>query len=157
LTGAVTELRIERPTTDAMLEDWRRVHNEIVPPAAMSLEDVRERTGRNVLEVAYVGDELVGCSTVRAPDEDGTVTVIARVLVPFRRRGIGDRLYDHCLAQVRDAPVVETVVLASNADGLAFAQAHGFVEVERYVLPGDDAEWVTLRLGERLDHAERQQ
>jgi hypothetical protein len=42
--------------------------------------------------------------------------------------------------------VIETVILTSNADGLRFAQAHGFVEVERYVLPGETVPWITLRL-----------
>jgi hypothetical protein len=37
-------------------------------------------------------------------------------------------------------------VLVSNGDGLRFAQAHGFVEVERYLLPGDSIPYVTLRL-----------
>jgi len=48
----------------------------------MSLDEVRERSGRNRLENAYLGDVLVGCSTVRPP-EDGVVTVIARVLPEF--------------------------------------------------------------------------
>jgi GNAT superfamily N-acetyltransferase len=157
LTGAVTELRISRATTDAMLEDWRHVHNVIVPPAAMSLDTVRERASRNRLEVAYVGDVLVGCTTVRAPEEDGTVTVIVRVLPEHRRQGIGGRLLALALEQAAEAAAIETVVLASNTDGLAFARAHGFVEVERYVLPGEDVPWITLRLGERLDDAQREQ
>lgn len=142
----MADLRIERPTTDAMLEDWRHVHNVIVPPAALSLDEVCERARRNVLEVAYLDDVLVGCTTVRAPDEDGVVTVIARVLPEHRRQGIGGQLYAHALDQAGDARVVETVVLESNAEGLAFALAHGFVELERYVLPGEQARWITLRL-----------
>lgn len=142
----MADLRIERPTTDAMLEDWRHVHNVIVPPAALSLDEVRERARRNVLEVAYVDDVLVGCTTVRAPDEDGVVTVIARVLPEHRRQGIGGQLYAHALDQASDARAVETVVLESNAAGLAFALAHGFAELERYVLPGEEARWITLRL-----------
>jgi hypothetical protein len=46
-----------------MLEQWRHVHNVIVPPAAMDLEEVRRRSARYRLENAYLGDELVGCST----------------------------------------------------------------------------------------------
>ncbi|MGW0598469.1 hypothetical protein ACWD11_15140 [Streptomyces sp. NPDC002776] len=42
---------------------------------------------------------------------------------------------------------IETVVLAANTDGLRFAEARGFVEVERYVAPEDETEvWLTLRL-----------
>jgi GNAT superfamily N-acetyltransferase len=142
-------LRIEQPDDEARLNDWRYVHNVIVPPAAMSLDDVRERVRRNRLEVAYLDDVLVGCTTVRPPTGDtATATVIARVLAPFRGRGFGDELYARGLEQARasGAEVIETVVLAANEDGLRFAERHGFVEIERYVLPGATAEWVDLRL-----------
>lgn len=94
--GAVTDLRIEPvdPEAEDSLQDWRHVHNLIVPPAAMSFDEVRERSGRNRLENAYLGDVLVGCSTVRPPQgEDAVATVIARVLPEFRRRGYGAALY----------------------------------------------------------------
>ncbi|MFE6285733.1 GNAT family N-acetyltransferase [Streptomyces sp. NPDC057877] len=145
-------LRIEPVDGEAMLEQWRHVHDAIVPPAAMSLDEARERAGRYRLANAYLGDVLVGCSTVRPPAtaEDGTAnaaTVIARVLPAHRGRGIGTALYEQGVAQARvlGAEVIDTVVLAANADGLRFAAAHGFAEVERYVLPGESDEWVDLR------------
>ncbi|NEA64743.1 GNAT family N-acetyltransferase [Streptomyces sp. SID12488] len=147
----MTDLRIV-PVSDvdeAALEDWRHVHNLIVPPAAMSLDDVRERGARFRLEVAYLGDALVGCSTVRPPTgDDAVATVIARVLPGFRRRGFGAELYGRGLALARElgAGRIETVVLAANGDGLAFARGRGFVEVERYVLDGESDLWVDLRL-----------
>ncbi|GHD91472.1 GNAT family N-acetyltransferase [Streptomyces naganishii] len=146
----MSDLRIEPVTGEAMLRDWRHVHNEIVPPAAMTLDEVRERNGRYRLENAYLGDVLVGCSTVRPPEgEDAVATVIARVLPPYRRAGIGRALYERGLAHARGlgARVVETVVLAANRDGVAFAEARGFVETERYVLPGESELWITLRGG----------
>lgn len=142
---------------EVALEDWRHVHNLIVPPAAMSLDDVRARSARYRLEVAYLGDDLVGCSTVRPPaggdDGDGdaaVATVIARVLPGFRRRGFGAEIYGRGLALARElgAGRIETVVLAANEDGLSFARGHGFVEVERYALDGEGDVWVDLRLGE---------
>lgn len=146
--GGVSDLRVEAVPGEAALEQWRYVHNVIVPPAALSLDEVRERAGRNRLENAYVGEVLVGCSTVRPPTGDGVVTVVARVLPGFRRRGYGAELYDHVLGQARvlGAGAVETCVLAVNEDGLRFARARGFIEVERYVLDGGTAEWVDLRL-----------
>ncbi len=42
--------------------------------------------------------------------------------------------------------VVETVVLASNEEGLRFAERHGFVEIDRYTLDGDTTPFVDLRL-----------
>ncbi|MCK1820654.1 GNAT family N-acetyltransferase [Streptomyces sp. XM83C] len=142
-------LRIEQVSGTAMLEQWRYVHNVIVPPAAMSPADAEERLTRNRLDNAYLGDTLVGCSTVRPPSGDGgTATVIARVLPAFRGRGIGTALYENALthARVLGAEAVETCVLAANADGLRFAEAHGFTEIERYVLDGESDEWVDLRL-----------
>ncbi|MDV7214567.1 GNAT family N-acetyltransferase [Streptomyces prunicolor] len=142
----MTDLRIEPVEDETGLRDWRHVHNLIVPPAAMSLDEVRERSGRNRLENAYLGDVLVGCSTVRPP-EDGVVTVIARVLPEFRRRGYGDALYENGLTRARalGAGAIETVVLAANSDGVRFAEARGFVETERYVLDGESDLWITLR------------
>lgn len=143
-------LRIESPDDEARLADWQHVHNVIVPPAAMSLAEVRERVRRYRLEVAYLGDALVGCTTVRPPTGDSaTATVIARVLAEHRGRGLGEQLYTRGLEQARSsgARVIETVVLAANEDGLRFARRHGFTEIERYVLPGETAEWVDLRLG----------
>ncbi|GAA3980682.1 GNAT family N-acetyltransferase [Streptomyces plumbiresistens] len=145
----VTDLRIQPVDGDVMLEQWRHVHNVIVPPAAMGLDEVRERSGRYRLENAYLGDVLVGCSTVRPPEgEEGVATVIARVLPGFRGRGFGRALYEKGLGCARGlgARVIETCVLAVNEEGLRFAVARGFVEVERYVLEGETEVWVDLRL-----------
>ena len=76
--------------------------------------------------------------------------VIARVLPAYRRRGIGTLLYERGLEVAlgwADERPVETVVLASNEDGLTFALARGFVEVERYLLPGATVPYVALVLG----------
>lgn len=132
-----------------VLRDWRHVHNLVVPTAPLSLGEVRERAGRNLLDVAYLGDVLIGCSTVRPPTDDPAVaTVIARVLPAHRRRGFGAEIYARGLAAARQlgAETIETVVLESNADGLKFALEHGFVEVERYLLPGDTVPFIDLRL-----------
>ncbi|WP_406260846.1 GNAT family N-acetyltransferase [Actinacidiphila glaucinigra] len=145
----MSTLRIERPHGDAMLEDWRFVHNTVIPTGPLSLDDVRERSRRNHLEVAYLGDAVVGCTTVRPPTgEDATATVIARVLPGHREQGFGTALYTRGMDRAREmgAAAVETIVLASNSEGLRFAGARGFVEVERYVLPGDTIAYVTLRL-----------
>ncbi|MFG2720083.1 GNAT family N-acetyltransferase [Streptomyces sp. NPDC048416] len=145
----MSDLRIQQPTGDAALASWRHVHNVIIPTHPLSLDDVRERARRNRLEIAYLGDEVVGCSTVRPPTDDTqTATVIARVLAAHRRQGFGDELYARGLSRARSlgARVIETVVLSSNDAGLRFALRHGFVETERYLLPGDTIPWIDLRL-----------
>jgi GNAT superfamily N-acetyltransferase len=135
------------------LADWQRVHNEIIPTDPLSLDQVRERSGRHRLELAYAGapdrQSAVGNSTVRRPTDDEGAMVIARVLPEYRRQGIGTLLYTRGLEVARewaDERPVETVVLASNEEGLAFALARGFVEVERYLLPGDAVPYVALVL-----------
>ncbi|WP_443053471.1 GNAT family N-acetyltransferase [Streptomyces sp. NBC_00285] len=145
----MADLRIEPVVGDGMAEQWRHVHNVIVPPAALALDDVRERGRRYRLENAYLGDALVGCSTVRPPEgDDAVATVIARVLPDYRGRGFGTALYEKGLdhARVLGARVIETCVLAVNGDGTRFARARGFVEVDRYVLDGESDEWIDLRL-----------
>ena len=144
----MSRLRIE-PVGDATLEDWRYVHNVIIPVAPLSRDEVRERVVRNRLEVAYVDDVLVGCATVRPPvGATATATVIVRVLPAHRRQGHGEEFFVRALAQARasGAEAIETIVLTSNPDGLRFAQSHGFVEVSRD-LPseGGDA-FITLAL-----------
>ncbi|MFG2291123.1 GNAT family N-acetyltransferase [Streptomyces sp. NPDC048595] len=145
----MSDLRIQQPDDDATLKDWRHVHNVIIPTHLLSLDDVRERAQRHHLEVAHLDGVLVGCSTVRPPSDDTlTATVIARVLAPHRGQGFGEQLYARGLDRARQlgAKVIETVVLSSNEDGLRFAHRHGFVEIERYLLPGDTIPWIDLRL-----------
>jgi GNAT superfamily N-acetyltransferase len=134
---------------EATVRDWQHIHNLIIPTDPLALDEVGMRARRNHLEVAYVDGMAVGCSTVRPPMGDtATATVIARVLAEHRRQGFGEQIYRRGLAKAREfgAQVIETVVLASNEDGLRFARSHGFVEIERYVLPGGTIPFVDLRL-----------
>ncbi|MBF9132457.1 GNAT family N-acetyltransferase [Plantactinospora sp. S1510] len=146
------DLRFEtvRPDGDnATRADWQYVHNLIIPTGPLSAEEVRARAHRNRLNVTYHGDTLVGCSTVRPPTGDqATATVIVRVLPEHRRQGFGGQMYDKALTAAYEvgARVVETVVLASNEEGLRFAERHGYVEVDRYVLDGDTIPFIDLRL-----------
>ncbi|MEU9224399.1 GNAT family N-acetyltransferase [Streptomyces massasporeus] len=145
----MSDLHIEQPSEDAALRDWQHVHNVIIPAHTLSLAEVRDRAKRNHLEVAYLGDVLVGCSTVRPPAGDSlTATVIARTLPAHRGQGFGTELYTRGVNRARElgAKAIETVVLSSNEDGLRFAEQRGFVEIERYLLPGDTIPWIDLRL-----------
>lgn len=132
-----------------LLEEWRAVHNAVIPTAALSTDEVAERAGRNRLTLGYASGVLVGNATVRPPHgPEGAATVIVRVLPEHRRRGHGTAYLYAELAQARalGARRIETVVLASNTDGLDFALAHGFVEHDRYVLDGHSVPFVDLHL-----------
>ncbi|WP_395659024.1 GNAT family N-acetyltransferase [Nocardioides sp.] len=132
-----------------LLDDWRSIHNMIIPTDPLSAADVAERAGRHRLTLAYVSGELVGNATVRPPSgPDAVATVIVRVLPEHRRRGHGTAYLDAELAEARSAGArrIETVVLESNTDGLAFALAHGFVEHDRYLLDGDAVAFIDLHL-----------
>ena len=127
-------------------ELWRGVHNAVIPTAPLSLDDVLSRSRVNRLELAYDGDVLVGCSTVRPATDGDPVTVIVRILPEHRRRGLGSEYLEHVLGAARGlgADVVQTIVLETNHDGLEFAEHRGFVESERYVLDGDTVAYVHL-------------
>ncbi|GAA3542810.1 GNAT family N-acetyltransferase [Nocardioides daeguensis] len=134
--------------TGAALADWRKVHNAIIPTDPLSEAEVLERSGRHRLTLGYDDGVLVGNATVRPPDGHGTATVIVRILAGHRRHGLGSTYLASELAVARaiGARRIETVVLASNHDGLAFALARGFVEHDRYLLEGDTVPYVDLHL-----------
>jgi GNAT superfamily N-acetyltransferase len=135
--------------TGPLLEEWRAIHNAIIPTAPLSVDEVAERSTRNRLTLGYVDGVLVGNATVRPPSGPAsTATVIVRILREHRRKGFGAAYLSAELAEARalGARRIETVVLASNVDGLAFAAKHGFVEHDRYLLDGDTIPFVDLHL-----------
>lgn len=141
---------------EAALEDWRRVHNAIIPTAPLTAAEVVERATRNRLTLAFAEGVLVGNATVRPPtDPDRICTVIVRVLPEHRRRGYGAAYLTHELAHARSlAPRrIETVVLASNTDGLTFARAQGFVEHERTTPVGDSVPFIGMHLDAGRDRS----
>ena len=95
------DVRFVEVSDEQTVADWQRIHNAIIPTDPLSLDEVRERSGRHRLEVAYVdapdGQSAVGNSTVRRPTDDDGAMVIARVLPPYRRRGIGTMLFQRGL------------------------------------------------------------
>jgi RimJ/RimL family protein N-acetyltransferase len=128
---------------------WRDIHNAVIPAQVLTSDEVLERLTRNSLTLAYDGDELVGNATIRPPRPDAmSATVIVRILPEYRRRGFGSEYFEAMLAEARGigARRIETVVLASNEEGLAFAARHGFVEFDRYVLDGETIAYVDLYL-----------
>ena len=134
---------------DDTLELWRAIHNQIIPTAPLSPDEVAERVARNHLTLAYEGETPVGNATLRPPSPGASIaTVIVRVLPQFRRRGYGSTYLASMLAEAwaLGAARIETVVLSSNEDGLSFAMANGFVEFDRYTLEGQTTPFIDLYL-----------
>jgi GNAT superfamily N-acetyltransferase len=132
-----------------LLEDWRAIHNAIIPTDPLSTDQVADRSVRHRLTLAYVDGQLVGNATLRRPQgPDAVATVIVRILPQYRRHGHGSAYLDAELEHARamGARRIETVVLATNADGLAFAQGRGFIEHDRYTLDGDTIPYIDLHL-----------
>ena len=120
-------------------------------PLAVRVGTMHAMKGLEFQAVAVIGVEegrVPEPAAITPEGEDAVVTVIARVLPEFRRRGYGAALYENGLTRARalGAGAIETVVLAANTDGVRFAEARGFVETERYVLDGETDVWITLRL-----------
>ncbi len=78
------------------------------------------------------------------PDSVGLWRDIHNAVIPAHQLTSDDAM----LAEARGmgARRIETVVLASNEDGLAFASRHGFVESDRYAPDGETATYVDLYL-----------
>ena len=95
------QLRIE-DVTEASQEDWREIHNRIIAASPIAPEEMPERRRRNLLTLAYAGDQLVGNSTLRPPtDKSDTATVIVRILLEHRNRGLGTSYLQQVLERAR--------------------------------------------------------
>jgi hypothetical protein len=74
------------------LELWRDIHNQIIPTAPLTPDEVAERSTRHRLTLAYDDDVLIGNATLRPPgDGSSTATVIVRVLPRSADAGSGRR------------------------------------------------------------------
>jgi GNAT superfamily N-acetyltransferase len=142
----MTDLLLAPVGDEASGAAWREVHNEIVPGAPLSLEQVVDRSRVYALDLALLDGVVVGCSTVRPATDEEPVTVIVRILPPHRRRGLGTAFLAHALRRAEElgAVRIQTIVLASNTDGWDFALRRGFAETERYTLEGDTVPYVHL-------------
>ena len=142
----MSDLTFTRVTDDLTADAWAQVHNQIIPSDPLTVAQVVERSKLYVLDLATIDGMTVGCSTVRPALGEEPVTVIVRILPTCRRRGLGSALLAHALAHAAawDAVHGQTIVHASNADGLEFALRRGFVETDRYTLEGESVPYIHL-------------
>lgn len=114
--------------TDAELDAWARIRTSASP---------RERLVRPVRspERLYLLAGESGCARASRSDLEDHASLAVYVLPEARRRGLGGALFDRGSAHARDlgfARLFATVDELSEP-GVAFAVAHGFIEVQREV------------------------
>jgi mycothiol synthase len=134
--------------TERDLETYVGIWNAITPRQPVSLEQQRERKERDDRRLhllAELADAPVGCGFACPSDSPGRGFLAPRVLPSARRKGIGTALLRK-LGTHLEGLGYETA--SSHVDGrdpgsLAFAERHGFAEVDRQVeqvkVVGDEA------------------
>jgi mycothiol synthase len=122
--------------TDEEYEAWRAVRLAVLPEErCQTVEEMREQDSADrVLLLAVEDGEVVGSGIADRSDTAGAGFVAPRVLSGHRRKGVGSALLralaEHCSGSLG----LSTVVSGVDDDGsLAFAERHGFVEVDREV------------------------
>jgi GNAT superfamily N-acetyltransferase len=127
-------IAIRRATSDADLEAWIEVRRRVHPDEpAGSVERLRAlEAPRRLLLLAEDAGELAGSGLADRSDT-GQGFVAPRVLPGRRRRGVGTALLERLLEHVRAQGFDRARALVDDEGSLAFAQRHGFEEVDRQV------------------------
>jgi mycothiol synthase len=120
--------------TDADLEAWLAVRRRVLPdePAATKEQMRALEAPERLLLLAERDGELAG-SGLAARSDTGGGFVAPRILPEHRRHGVGTALLGRLLEHVRAHGFEAAVAHADGEAALAFAQKHGFVEVDREV------------------------
>jgi len=131
----VTVLREVR--TEADYDSWRSVRLAILPgeraaTVAELMEGQAARPSRLLL-LAERDGVVVGSGSADRSDLGGRGSVAPRVLPDYRRQGIGTQLLRALTAHVIDLGFPIASSLVDDEGSLAFAQRHGFAEIDRQV------------------------
>jgi mycothiol synthase len=125
---------IREAVTDADLEAWRRVRIAILPnERTASVEEIRATASpEQLLLLAEVDGEVVGSGAARRSDLGGAA-LFPRVLLAFRRRGVGTALLRTLAAHAESLGHLEAGSLVDDEGSLAFAERFGFRETGRQI------------------------
>jgi GNAT superfamily N-acetyltransferase len=121
--------------TDDQYETWRAVRLAVVPEErCLSVEEMRAQDSPDrVLLLATEDGQVVGSGLADRSDTAGAGFVAPRVLPEHRRQGVGWALL-RVLAEHCTGLGLPTLVAGVDDQGsLAFANRHGFVEIDREV------------------------
>jgi GNAT superfamily N-acetyltransferase len=121
-----------RDEVAAVAEVAGRVSGE-EPPPIDALVHEHESEPRNLLLLAYVGDEVAGSGVGKPSSLAGCLYAMTRVLPERRRQGIGSALYaalsEHARAIGRESLVGR--VREDDAESRRLVELRGFVEISR--------------------------
>jgi GNAT superfamily N-acetyltransferase len=128
-------LTVRRVETDDDYAAVRRIRMIVVPyERAPSVAEMRAALTRDALLLLVERDgELIGSGAADRSSIKGAAVVTPRVLPEFRRQGIGSRLLPHLLGHVATLGTDYVIGHADDEGSRAFAERHGFTEVDRQV------------------------
>lgn len=113
------------------------IYNTVWPWDAVSMAEVRsfKASVRDYVDMLALADgKPIGSAAVAVtPHRPNVATLMLTVPPPDRRCGAGSALYRAASgwAAERDLDMFEAAAPEDDADGIAFAERHGFVEIER--------------------------
>jgi mycothiol synthase len=124
-------IELRPATSPADLQTWAELKSTVVPNEPVTAQQLDDSsTDDRLLLLAYVDGMPAGCGIAALSDFGGRAFVAARVLPPFRRRGIGTALVRalgaHGRALGRDS--VNAFVYADDPGSIAFAERFGLQE-----------------------------
>jgi mycothiol synthase len=131
---------VELRTADGLadLERYARVWNAITPDEPVSAAELlarRERDPRRLQLLAVRAGEVVGCGYAGPSQSEGRGFLSPRVLPAARRAGVGTVLLERLAGRLHELGFAwaSAFVDGGDAGSLAFAERHGFGEVDRQV------------------------
>jgi mycothiol synthase len=121
--------------TDEEYEAWRAVRLTVVPEErCLTVAEMREQDSSDrLLLIALKDGDVVGSGIADPSDTAGAGFVAPRVSPRHRRTGVGSELLRALAEHCAGLGVSTVVASVDHEESLAFAERHGFVEVDREV------------------------
>jgi mycothiol synthase len=126
-------IQLREATSPADLDGWARIKNSVVPNEPVTTEQLEQTVEPDrLLLLASLEGIDVGCGIAAPSSFGGRAFCAARVLAPYRRRGVGTALLralaEHGRSLGREG--VNAFVDAADDGAIAFAHAFGLAETD---------------------------
>jgi len=134
--GGLMEIR--RAESDGDFTAYVEVWNAITPSEPITVAETKRRLARQPWRLYLVVEEdgrIVGSGFAGRSDSAERAFLAVRVLIEWRRRGIGTALFEACRPHAVElgAATISGRIAEHDADSLRWAATRGFVEVGRDV------------------------